>query len=246
MRSQLDVLHHRALEHRALQHPYLKALASGDLPDMRWAITDFAQQYYGYSTHFLSYLNAVIRRLDRADHREALLENLEEESGSYCDEDLAILVDIGIDQDWIIGIPHPQLFRRFQTAMGIVESDLRETELNVILWRERLLEILTQGSLAEAIGALGLGTESIVSECYRYILDGLSHLDGLSPRDTVFFSMHTLVDDAHQEILLDIAADIAAVDGNVRDLERGMTGALELRAKFWDWMYERALTRGGQ
>jgi hypothetical protein len=36
----------------AVQHPYLKALDEGTLPDTRWALADFARNYYGYSSAF--------------------------------------------------------------------------------------------------------------------------------------------------------------------------------------------------
>lgn len=244
VRSHLDTLIQEALHHRALQHPYLGALATGAVPDLRWAIKDFARQYYGYSTYFPTFLNAVIYRLDRTEHREALLQNLDEETGNYPDEDLEVLANAGIESDWIMGIPHPKLFQRFQKALGLEESDLKHPELEVIYWRNQLLGILSQGSMAEAVGALGLGTESIVSECYRPILQALSWLDDLSARDTVFFSMHTLVDDAHKETLLEIAADLAHTPDGLHALQKGMVSALDLRAQFWDWMYERALTQG--
>lgn len=244
MQAYMDKLAQEALHHRALQHPYLTALAAGNVPDMRWAVTDFARQYYGYSTYFPVFLKAVISRLDCADHREALLQNLDEESGSYPDEDIATLAQAGIEPNWILGVPHPQLFQRFQRALGLVAADLDRPELEVICWRNQLLTVLSQGSIEEAVGALGLGTESIVSACYRPILQALSLLPDLLPQDTVFFSMHTLVDDAHQEILLDIAADLASTSEGQINLRKGMLTALELRAKFWDWMYERALSKG--
>lgn len=244
VRSHLAELLQMAHQHRALQHPYLKALAVGDVPDLRWAVTDFARQYYGYSVYFPTFLKTVIGRLDCNIHREALLQNLDEESGNYPDEDLAILANAGIEPDWIVGIPHPQLFQRFQSVLGLAEADLKHPELEVIYWRNQLLMLLSQGSVAQAIGGLGLGTESIVRECYRPILQALSRLKDLSTRDTVFFSMHTLVDDAHQEILLNIAAELAANPENRLDLQKGMVAALDLRAQFWDWMYKRALTKG--
>jgi len=244
VRSHLTDLQHQAHQHRALQHPYLQALATQNVPDLRWAITDFARQYYGYSTYFPTFLKAVIYRLDRTEHREALLQNLDEETGSYPSEDLEVLANAGIDPAWIVGIPHPKLFQRFQAALGITETELQQPELEVIYWRNQLLTLLSQGSIATAVGALGLGTESIVRECYRPILEALAWLEDLSAQDTVFFSMHTLVDDAHQEILLNIAADLARTPEGLHDLQSGMVSALDLRAKFWDWMYERAMTQG--
>ena len=77
----VDQLTTMALQHRAVQHPYLKALADGTLPDLRFALEDFACHYNGYSAHFPRYLTALIARLEDPAHRRALLENLTEESG---------------------------------------------------------------------------------------------------------------------------------------------------------------------
>ena len=63
----------------------------------------------------------------------------------------------------------------------------------------------------------------------------------LPPASTVFFPLHTLVDDAHQHALLEIAADLAKTPDGLAALEVGMLKALQLRTAFWDWLYERAL-----
>ena len=34
-----------SLAHRAVNHPYLAALGNGDLPDVDWALRDFADHY---------------------------------------------------------------------------------------------------------------------------------------------------------------------------------------------------------
>ena len=59
----VDDLSEAAIQHRAVRHPYLQALAAGNLPDLRFALEDFARHYYGYSAHFPRYLTALISRL---------------------------------------------------------------------------------------------------------------------------------------------------------------------------------------
>jgi len=228
-----------ALTHRAVDHPYLRALASGDLPDLRWAIADFALQYYGYSAHFPRFLAQTISQLTEPPDRAALMENMTEESGEYGQEELAELAEAGIEPDWIVGIPHPQLFARFCRAMGVNHGEPSEDALEVSCWREMFLDVLGSGS-AQAVGALGLGTESIVSTMYRQFLPALERLN-ISKRDAVFFPLHALVDDHHQETLLEIAVRLADTREGRRDLEKGMHKALFLRAGFWDWMLERAM-----
>jgi hypothetical protein len=160
--QEVDSLALQALQHQAVQHPYLRALACGELPDLRWALRDFARQYYAYSAHFPRYLTAVISKLERPAHRLALLENLTEESGQYGQDELEELAAIGIAPEWIVGLPHPELFRRFRRAVGVLDDDSRPEAIEVVCWREQFLAILNSGTAAEALGALGLGTETIV------------------------------------------------------------------------------------
>jgi pyrroloquinoline quinone (PQQ) biosynthesis protein C len=228
-----------ALRHRAVRHPYLRAIANGSFPDPSWALADFARQYQGYSVHFPRYLTALLSRLENPSHRRALMSNLFEESGQYCDDDLAALAVQGVKAEWIVGVPHPELFRRFRIAL--TEEDDSNEELEVQCWRDMLLSTLTMGSAAEAVGALGLGTELVVSTIYQPFLRAIARQRDLLPRDTAFFPLHTLVDDTHQAILREIAIDLAATESGRVDLACGMNKALMLRDSFWSWLHERAL-----
>lgn len=230
-----------ALNHRAVRHPYLAALAAGTLPDPAWALADFARQYQGYAAHFPRYLTALISRLETHAHRQTLLENLMEESGHYDGADLDKLANLGIAAEWIQGVPHPKLFERFRVAVAISGGEEDPEEQEVVAWREMLLAVLSQGSAAEAVGALGLGTEAIVSRMYGAFMEAIERSGDLHPRDTVFFPLHTLVDDAHKASLRQIAIDCAASEAGRADLARGMHKALALRDSFWSWLHERAL-----
>ncbi len=232
-----------ATSHRAVNHPYLIALRDGDLPDMKWSLADFGRQYHGYSAHFPRYLTTVISRLELPDHRAALMENLTEEAGIYESKELEELAEIGVEEQWIAGIPHPLLFRRFCQAAGVEDSVGNQDCVEVICWREMFLAVLSGGSTAEALGALGLGTENVVSTMYQHFLPALEVLDA-PPSETVFFPLHAAVDDHHQETLMDISRHYAGTETGRLDLLKGMRKALSLRAGFWDWLHIRALTQG--
>lgn len=236
----LSNLSQEAINHRAVRHRYLKALADNTVPDLHWALADFGRQYFGYSAHFPRYLTTVISRLEQPKHRAALMENLTEESGTYGEEELKELADFGIQPEWIAGIPHPKLFQRFRRALGVEDSAIEEDPMEVVCWREMFLSVLG-GSPAEAVGALGLGTEGVVRDMYKPFVMALERLPDLDPRDVVFFPLHTAVDDHHQATLLDIARYYAQTPQSRRELAKGMRKALALRASFWDWMYERAM-----
>lgn len=228
-----------ALRHRAVHHPYLQALADGTLPDTRWALADFARQYYAYSSHFPRYLTTVISRLEKAEHRRALLENLTEESGVYEDEELETLAELGVEREWIEGIPHPMLFKRFSEAIGVAHRDGVESD-QVVSWRDLFLQVLGN-SAAEGLGALGLGTENIVRTIYGPFVQAIARVGTLAPRDTVFFPLHTAVDDHHQATLQALSIDHASTPEGRAALRRGMLKALQLRSAFWDWMLARAM-----
>ncbi len=241
----LQGLVEEALAHPAVCHPYLSDLAEGNLPDLPWALRDFAQQYPGYCAHFPRYLTVVISKLESADHRNTLLQNLTEESGTLDDEELEILTEYGIDPAWVQGIPHPKLFERFQRAIGVQDPDPdgQDDALEVVCWRESFYLLLANGSSAEAVGAIGLGTENIVNKIYSPIIRALKRLGTIERRDYVFFELHCEVDDDHHEALLRIAHDFAEIPGNRIDLRKGMLKALGFRTRFWDWMHDRARNR---
>jgi pyrroloquinoline quinone (PQQ) biosynthesis protein C len=240
----VDALANQALRHQAVHHPYLTALGRGELPDQLAALRDFARHYHAYSSHFPRYLTAVISKLDNPAHRHALLENLTEESGHYEQAELEELAAIGIAPEWIVGLPHPELFRRFRRALGVIDTDTGSEAIEVVCWREQFLAILTGGSAAEALGALGLGTETIVQTIYQPFVLAIERI-GMDPRDSVFFPLHTAVDDHHQATLRDIAIDLAATEQGRLDLNKGMQKALALRCSFWSWLHQRALRPEG-
>ncbi len=237
----LSRLASEALQHRAVCHPYLRAMATGALPDPRAALADFARHYHGYSSHFPRYLKALISRFDQEADRQALLANLSEESGSYAPDELAHLARCGVAPEWIVNVPHPELFRRFRRALGVEDADPETDHLEVVAWREMLLAVLSQGTAAEAVGALGLGTEAIVPAIYPAFARALERLGDVAPRDGVFFVLHTLVDDHHQASLRALARRVGATPQGRRELALGMTKALALRDAFWSWLHQRAL-----
>jgi pyrroloquinoline quinone (PQQ) biosynthesis protein C len=235
----MEHLIQEALNHRAVQHPYLKALANGEFEDMESVLKDFAAQYGAYSSWFPRYLTGVISKLESPEHRTHLLDNLAEESGHLHEEDLEAIRALGIKDEWVQGIPHPVLFRRFQSAMGV---DSSKPDIEVQIWREQFLSLINNGTEAEAVGAIGLGTESIVKFIYKDIIQSIEKYTTLNMEQYVFFPLHTEVDDEHGLILLEIANQLASKSEDAAiELRKGMLKALNIRAAYWDNMHQRAL-----
>lgn len=219
-----------AMRHPAVHHPYLKRLASGDLPDVQRAIRDYCHQYYFYSAEFTSYLEAVIGGLSSAAHRDVLRHNLEEERG--------------ISDDANPGeVPHTELFQRFRRAAGVTpEYDKQSSpSTTVIVWRDLFLQKCQSRHLGVGVGAIGIATEMIVSTIYRYLHDAVKAHTAMTPDDYLFLTLHLDCDDEHAEDLKRISIELAEDHAVRESLRFGVLSSLNLRNAFWDVMLARAL-----
>lgn len=210
-------------------------MSKGDFPDFERALEDFAFQYGLYSARFIDYVSAVIERLGDESHRQILLANLDEEKGGTHDVELPADVLASV-----VGQPHTRLYRRFQEALGVA-SDAREgtTRCPGRLWSQQFSRLCETTELA-AIGAIGIGTELIVPRIFSQILEGLRAHSDLTMSERVFFELHSECDEQHGAALVGITEDLARDRSACEEIAEGMERALDMRAAFWDAMWERA------
>lgn len=235
----LGGLKSEASQHEAVDHPYLRALAAGSLDDPRGALQDFARAYAGYNEWFPRFLEALESRLPEP-LSTALDSNRAEEVGSYSESTLCELENAGLRREWVDGIPHPELYRRFQRSLGVDPGSLVAPGSPVARWREALLQILVSDHPAAAVGAIGLGTELVVARMYARVLEAVDRFGEIRPEGRSFLVLHSLVDDGHAASLIELAGRFARDDEGQEALARGMRAALELRASFWDEMHAAA------
>ena len=232
----------QACSHRAVNHPYLQQLIAGDVPDIEGALKDFVFQYSAYSLDFIRYLTGTIAQLENGEHRKSLMKNLVEETGRIDEENAALLGTIGIELEWVDGIPHPELFSRYLNAAGIDSEFRRKNEFSdeAIIWRDLFFSLCSKEGPARALGAIGLGTENIVKYIYRPFIKAIDrHLD-ISLRDRVFFDLHATLDDQHGDALTNVAIDYAEKIENRKPIREGMLMALSIRNAFFDALQARA------
>ena len=225
-----------ALDSAAVNHPYLRAMSEGDFPNIDMAFKDFAFQYSLYSTRFTRYVSAVIENLNNADHKQILLTNLAEEKGVVNDVELPPDVLASIT-----GQPHASLFRRFQESLG-VNVDYRKTTARCqtgLLWSRQFLQLCEMNECV-GVGAIGIGTELIVSSIYGQILEGLRAHSDLTMKEHVFFNLHSQCDEHHAAQIALIAEDLARSSAACEQIEYGVKMAINMRIVFWDKMHERA------
>lgn len=232
----IECLSAEALNSAAVNHPYLQSMRVGDLPNIDLAFKDFAFQYGIYSAAFVRYVSAVIENLSNAEHKQILLSNLAEEQGNTHDVELPPDVLASV-----IGQPHTSLYRRFQEALGI-DADYRKTahrSQTSLSWSRQFLQICKMNECV-GVGAIGIGTELIVSRIYDQILEGLEAHTNLTMTQRVFFDLHSKCDEEHSAQLLLIAEDLAQDRTACEQIEYGTRKAIDMRVAFWDKMLERA------
>ena len=144
--------------------------------------------------------------------------------------------------DSVVGQPHASLYRRFQDAIG-VDADYRQSAVKcqtALLWGRQFLQLCEMNECV-GVGAIGIGTELIVSRIYNQILEGLKAHSDLTLKQRVFFDLHSECDEEHAAQMLLIAEDLAQTPAACEQIEFGARMAVNLRVMFWDKMFDRAL-----
>ena len=218
-----------------MRHPYLEALRDGSLPNIRLAFQDFAFQYGLYSAEFARYLSAVIDNVSDPGHREILLTNLAEEQGDVHDMDLPPDVLASVE-----GEPHPELYRRFQVALG-VDAASREATPTCPgrVWSQKFLKLCQMNAFV-GVGAIGIGTEYIIARIYDQVLDAIKAHSDLTTSQRVFFDIHSQCDDEHAAQMMLVTEALARDADACEQIEFGIRSAIEYRTAFWDAMLLRA------
>lgn len=219
----VDGLIGQAIQHQAVQHPYLHALGSGNLPDLPFALRDLARHYGGYVRFGSRFLETLTARLEDPAHRASMQQRLAREMG-------------------VVAPASVVLFQRFRSAVGAEPTGTVDpVAIEVMCWREQLLALIGGGSVAEAVGALLLGTEAIQPTIARPVLEAVGRV-GLDPRAAAFFAVPAAAIEPLPMGLRRIAIDLARTPQGRLELAKGMHKALGLRAAFWAWLHQRSLS----
>jgi pyrroloquinoline-quinone synthase len=195
-----------------LTHPFYTQWQAGTLP--REALQEYARQYYAFESSFPRFLSALHSRTERADVRQALLENLwDEEHGSS---------------------NHAELWLRFAEGIGVDRDDVRGAT-----WNEgsRALidtysRITTEAPVAAGVAAV-YAYERQVPAVAKAKIEGLrAHFDVDDPRALSFFEVHSTLDVEHAEAERGIVADLGT--GVEEDVLEATSAALDAWWEFLD------------
>lgn len=235
----VDLLASYAKTSPAISHQYLYHFQRGEFANFDLAVSDFAAHYQVYSSSFPRYVRAVLNNLTNDRHKALLEENLQEETGNSDASDLPSELMMQVR-----GVPHSTLFKRFCEAASDSAGNEEPPPLSEVasLWKQNFLSLCELDECV-GIGALGIGTELIVSDIYKQILPGLTNFSNISDKNRVFFDLHCACDDAHADQILSIAAELAVDVAACERLEFGTKCAIHLRTLFWTKLLQRAQTK---
>ena len=216
-------------QHPALNHIFLHKLAQGDFPNVLSALRDYAHQYSFYSQWFTKYLGGVIDNLEHQHQKDVLLENMEEEKGIP-------------DSPKLEDRPHVELFSMFKVAVGADKQYCDSTPpcTTVQIWRDLFLQKCQSSIKGVGLGAIGLGTEYIISSIYPYIIQAIENHTDLDEQAGLFFRLHVECDDGHAENIEILTREIAEDTSTREAIRFGVLSSLNLRKAFWDAQLSRA------
>jgi pyrroloquinoline-quinone synthase len=171
-----------------LTHPFYTKWQAGTLP--RESLQEYARQYYAFESSFPRFLSALHARSERADVRQALLENLwDEEHGTA---------------------NHAELWLRFGEGIGVGREDIRAAPWNDA--SRALVETYRrtsgEGPVAAGVAAVYAYEAQVPAVAAAKIAGLRSHFGVDDDRTLAFFELHSELDVEHSEAERRIVADL--------------------------------------
>jgi len=183
------------------------------------------EQYYGYSKNFTRYIAGVMYNSEDDFYRAALTQNLWEESG---------------EKD--ASQRHAEIFRKFlRESFG---TDPKKIEFLPATKKffQTFIEKAGRENATYGASMLSLGTEAIVARMYTIFRDAMLNA-GFPKDDLLFFSIHIGCDDDHAATLEEMMYSTHKQPGWFETCKRAADESLQLRAEFFDWVYETTVAK---
>ena len=198
------------------RHPLWLKIGAGELA--RADLQTFAAQFFLQVREFPRALSALHSRCMDYTERLKLAESLyEEETGRISGS-----------------APHPELFMRLGTALGMSSADLTDAKplpgtAALIDW----FELSTKDrSFAEGIGAITVAAEGQVPGNFANFARALEQHYGLRTEDVIFFDVHEIADRDHSDVGDSILSRMPLSE----DLQKRIRGAVERSLDMW-WLF---------
>ncbi|HKM99897.1 MAG TPA: iron-containing redox enzyme family protein [Candidatus Binataceae bacterium] len=205
------------------RHPLWGKISEGKVS--REGMKTFAAQFFLQVREFPRAVSALHSRCYDAEERLKLAESLyEEETGKISGS-----------------APHPELFIRFGTGLGMERGELTDatplpSTASLIDW----FELSTKDrSFAEGIGAINVAAEGQVVTNFGPFARALEKHYGLSRDQVAFFDVHELADRDHSDVGDNILSQMTLGESDRTRIRVAVNRSLDLWWQFFDGI-ERA------
>jgi pyrroloquinoline-quinone synthase len=199
-------------ERHLLGHSFYRKWVAGTLP--MDSLKEYARQYYAFESTFPRFLSSLHARSDRAEVRQALLDNLwDEEHGDT---------------------NHAELWLRFAEGLGVDRADVLRADRSdrTMTLVDTYWQLCREGPVAAGVAAV-YAYERQVPQVAQAKIDGLRIRYGIEDGRTLeFFDLHSSLDVEHSEAERRM---LAGTNGDEQDAAvQGAGAALEAWWGFLD------------
>ena len=218
----LQRLKREVIGHPALVHPFLGRFGEGDTSEE--GVRVFAIQYYRHVRVSRLYLASLISNCgDDEKLQLSLAEILFDEYGHLKPEET-----------------HPALYRRFLTALGIIEEEWEAppTIPEIQLYISAHRELTRDPDIRLGLGALGPASEWPVPPIYVRLTEGLKKAADLPDEALEIFTSHVTMDVTHARIMMEAIAPYTETEEGQKEVREGAMRSLDARSVMLDGLYK--------
>jgi SAM-dependent methyltransferase len=238
----VDSMEHFVFQHPALNHHFLDSIHKGAYGDKTVdVVAHFLEAYRFFTRNFCTYLTGCIDKVPKEEHVELLTENEEEENGHYEDDDIEMMVELGLDPELLKGVIHKDLFveqvGHLKRVSGVTSYDAETLEAiasSMVTAFDAACIDSDTSSAESSIAAMYFGSELIVSNLYGQIAGFLKKDERLTTQDLAFFVLHIDMDVDHARLMRKIVVDVADTQAQRESMVKAVAKIMDARVDFYD------------
>jgi SAM-dependent methyltransferase/pyrroloquinoline quinone (PQQ) biosynthesis protein C len=229
-------------QHPALNHHLLDSFEKGAYGHKTVDIvTHFLEAYRFFTLDFCTYLTGCINKVSKEEHVQLLTENQEEENGHYKDDDIEMMVELGLDPELLKGVIHKDLFvqqvgklKRISGSTSYDTETLRSIASSMVTAFNAACIGANTSSAESSTAAIYFGSELIASNLYGKLSGFLQKDDRLTTQDLAFFILHIDMDVEHTRLMRKVVVDIAHTKVQRERMVTAVARIMDARVDFYD------------
>jgi SAM-dependent methyltransferase/pyrroloquinoline quinone (PQQ) biosynthesis protein C len=231
-----------AFQHGALNHHLLDSLSKGVYGTKTVDIVaHFLEAYQLFTRHFCTYLRGIIDKLPEEHMVDILLQNEEGEHGHYEENDLEMMVALGLDPEPLKGVVHKDLFIQLIDKLKKVSKSESKSDEELQAIAAEMVKAFNAACIDEetssaesSMAAMYFGSELLVSELYGQICNYVKTDERFSKQDLAFFILHIDMDVEHARLMRTIVVELCDTQAQRQSMIKAVSRIMEARVMFYD------------